>query len=60
MTESKNDEKCSNVSIPEDSERYLIELEFVQSLANMKYLHFLAQNKYFDNKAFVSSLFYNI
>ena len=39
--------------IPDDNERYLIELEFVQSLANMKYLNYLAQNKYFEDPAFV-------
>ena len=51
MAESQEDSPV--ISIPNDDERYMIELEFVQSLSNMKYLHFLAQNKYFENKAFV-------
>ena len=34
------------------------ELEFVQSLANTEYLHYLAQNRYLDDPAFVEYLDY--
>jgi mediator of RNA polymerase II transcription subunit 31 len=36
--------------------RFEAELEFVQSLANPEYLHFLAQHRYFDDPDFVSYL----
>eukprot|EP01041_Mallomonas_annulata_P008828 gene8828-18275_t len=39
-------------------EKFLIELEFVQNLANPAYLHFLAQNRYFDDPAFMNYLKY--
>ena len=38
--------------------RFEAELEFVQSLANADYLHHLAQNRYFDDPAFVEYLAY--
>ena len=38
--------------------RFEAELEFVQSLANPEYLHFLAQNRYFDDPQFVDYLEY--
>lgn len=41
-----------------DQERSIIELEFVQCLANPHYLNWLAQNKYFDDPAFVKYLEY--
>ena len=45
--------------IPSDNdERFLIELEFVQNLCNMKYLQYLAQMKYFDDEAFMNFLIY--
>eukprot|EP00898_Chlorokybus_atmophyticus_P000984 jgi/Chlat1/1887/Chrsp145S00770 len=39
-------------------ERFLLELEFVQSLANPNYVHYLAQHRYFDNPTFVKYLKY--
>jgi mediator of RNA polymerase II transcription subunit 31 len=39
-------------------ERFVIELEFVQSLANFGYLHSLAQRNYFEDEAFLSYLRY--
>lgn len=44
--------------VPEDGERFLIELEFVQNLANLRYLHFLAQGRYFEDTAFLNFLRY--
>ena len=43
---------------PEEKLRFEAELEFVQSLANPEYLHFLAQHRYFDDPAFVEYLAY--
>ncbi|XP_065831488.1 mediator of RNA polymerase II transcription subunit 31-like [Oscarella lobularis] len=42
----------------EDKERFEVELEFVQCLANPFYLNFLAQHGYFKDKAFVNYLKY--
>jgi len=41
-----------------DAERLQVEFEFVQNLANPTYLHFLAQNKYFENENFINFLTY--
>ena len=41
-----------------EKERYEIEFEFVQNLANVGYLQFLAQEKYFENEAFIRFLKY--
>lgn len=38
--------------------RWEIELEFVQSLANLQYLHYLAQNKYLQDTSFLEYLDY--
>lgn len=38
--------------------RFEEELEFVQALANPEYLHYLAQNRFFDDPAFVEYLDY--
>lgn len=48
----------TNRDIPCDEERYLIELEFVQNLANPKYLNYLAQNGYFQQVEFIDYLKY--
>lgn len=45
-------------AVPPDEKRILIELEFVQNLSNVKYLHYLALNKYFDDPAFMRFLEY--
>eukprot|EP00118_Oscarella_pearsei_P028336 m.1910 g.1910 ORF g.1910 m.1910 type:complete len:159 (+) comp8039_c0_seq1:19-495(+) len=42
----------------EGKERFEVELEFVQCLANPFYLNFLAQHGYFKEKAFVNYLKY--
>lgn len=39
-------------------QRFILELEFVQLLANPTYIHYLAQNRYFDDEAFVGYLKY--
>lgn len=38
--------------------RWEVELEFVQSLANIPYVNFLAQNGYFSDPAFIAYLEY--
>lgn len=38
--------------------RWEIELEFVQSLANLQYVHFLAQNRYLEDVTFLNYLKY--
>ncbi|KAJ6417962.1 hypothetical protein OIU84_001360 [Salix udensis] len=44
---------------PDDGrQRFLLELEFVQCLANPTYIHYLAQNRYFDDEAFIGYLKY--
>ena len=45
-------------ALPSNRDRLLIELEFVQNLANPTYLHYLAQNKYLDDEAFMAFLEY--
>ena len=42
----------------DDDERFLVELEFVQNLANPKYLQYLAQNRYFQDDQFMNFLRY--
>ncbi|KAJ3208847.1 Mediator of RNA polymerase II transcription subunit 31 [Entophlyctis luteolus] len=41
-----------------DERRLVLELEFVQCLANPKYLQFLAQHQYFADPAFINYLKY--
>ncbi|KAL0227893.1 hypothetical protein RCL1_004036 [Eukaryota sp. TZLM3-RCL] len=41
-----------------DTHRFQSELEFVQSLSNVMYLHFLASRHYFDNPKFINYLSY--
>ncbi|XP_043700425.1 mediator of RNA polymerase II transcription subunit 31-like [Telopea speciosissima] len=44
---------------PDDGrQRILLELEFVQCLANPTYIHYLAQNRYFEDEAFIGYLKY--
>lgn len=44
---------------PDDGrQRFLLELEFVQCLANPAYIHYLAQNRYFEDEAFIGYLKY--
>eukprot|EP00658_Telonema_sp_P-2_P061761 TRINITY_DN5042_c0_g1_i2.p1 TRINITY_DN5042_c0_g1~~TRINITY_DN5042_c0_g1_i2.p1 ORF type:complete len:118 (+),score=17.95 TRINITY_DN5042_c0_g1_i2:197-550(+) len=42
----------------EDASRFQTELEFVQCLCNVRYLHYLAQNKYLEDPAFLNYLDY--
>lgn len=44
--------------LPELPTRWEIELEFVQSLCNLQYLNYLAQNQYLTNELFVNYLEY--
>lgn len=39
-------------------QRFLLELEFVHCLANPTYIHYLAQNRYFEDDSFVGYLKY--
>jgi len=41
-----------------EKELFEAELEFVQALANPEYLHYLAQNRYFDDDEFIAYLEY--
>ncbi|EPS69819.1 hypothetical protein M569_04948, partial [Genlisea aurea] len=44
---------------PDDGrQRFLLELEFVQCLANPTYIHYLAQNRYLEDEAFIGYLKY--
>ncbi|KAK3184520.1 hypothetical protein Dsin_031806 [Dipteronia sinensis] len=44
---------------PDDGrQRFLLELEFVQCLANPNYIHCLAQYRYFEDEAFIGYLKY--
>ena len=45
-------------TITNDRQRFLLDLEFVQTLANPQYLNFLAQRNYFKNPAFLNYLKY--
>ncbi|KAF8689380.1 hypothetical protein HU200_041922 [Digitaria exilis] len=40
------------------AKRFELELEFVQCLANPTYIHYLAQNRYFEDEAFIGYLKY--
>jgi mediator of RNA polymerase II transcription subunit 31 len=44
--------------VPILNDRFLIELEFVQNLCNIRYLGYLANNKYFDDMHFMNFLKY--
>lgn len=44
--------------LPPPDKRLLIDLEFVQNLANVRYVSFLAQQKYFDKPEFINYLRY--
>jgi mediator of RNA polymerase II transcription subunit 31 len=45
-----------SLSLPSDEERLLMDLEFVQSLTNARYLHYLAGEGYFENNNFMNYL----
>lgn len=44
--------------LPSSDDRFIIELEFVQNLANPKYLNYLAQGGYFEQPSFLNFLSY--
>lgn len=60
------DDQASSPSLPKNvykdpddgRQRFLLELEFVQCLANPTYIHYLAQNRYFEDEAFIGYLKY--
>ncbi|XP_009792230.1 mediator of RNA polymerase II transcription subunit 31 [Nicotiana sylvestris] len=63
----ETDESAKSASSPQKSvykdpddgrQRFLLELEFVQCLANPTYIHYLAQNRYFEDEAFIGYLKY--
>ncbi len=47
-------QKCAN----NKRARFILELEFVQLLANPQYLRYLAQNRYFEDERFINFLSY--
>lgn len=52
-----NDDPIQTI-VNDDHQRFLLDLEFVQTLANPKYLNFLAQRNYLKNSAFINYLKY--
>mmetsp|Transcript_6500 Transcript_6500/g.8809 ORF Transcript_6500/g.8809 Transcript_6500/m.8809 type:complete len:93 (+) Transcript_6500:275-553(+) len=55
----KPSRKATEVDVGcDDKTRFQLELEFVQSLSNPRYLNYLAQTRHFHNPAFVSYLHY--
>ncbi|KAL8210109.1 hypothetical protein R6Q57_006841 [Mikania cordata] len=62
----KRDRQIPNMLMPKNvykdpddgRQRFLLELEFVQCLANPTYIHYLAQNRYFEDEAFIGYLKY--
>jgi mediator of RNA polymerase II transcription subunit 31 len=58
MTAAVRSPGSDMVPWPEGSERFLIDLEFVQNLCSLQYLNYLAQNKYLDDAAFLNYLQY--
>ncbi|XP_023757365.1 mediator of RNA polymerase II transcription subunit 31 isoform X2 [Lactuca sativa] len=67
MASSHEDDDSSNTHSspkkvyqdPDDGrQRFLLELEFIQCLANPTYIHYLAQNRYFEDEAFIGYLKY--
>ena len=58
MATSSATEVMGDVNVPSKEERFNIELEFVQNLANPKYLNHLAQNGYFEQESFIAFLKY--
>mmetsp|Transcript_3951 Transcript_3951/g.4035 ORF Transcript_3951/g.4035 Transcript_3951/m.4035 type:complete len:133 (+) Transcript_3951:190-588(+) len=55
------DDNKSTSTEPEpfdEKERFLIDLEFIQNLSNPAYLHFLAQNRYYEDAEFLNYLNY--
>ncbi|XP_051121710.1 mediator of RNA polymerase II transcription subunit 31-like [Andrographis paniculata] len=50
--------KCKYKDPDDGRQRFLLELEFVQCLANPTYIHYLAQNRYFEDEAFIGYLKY--
>lgn len=57
--QKKEQEQYTNLinSLPT---RWEIELEFVQSLSNIPYVNYLAQNNYFNDENFINYLNYQI
>ena len=48
-----------SIHVPSDSStKFILELEFVQCLANPAYIHYLAQRGYFKDGGFISFLKY--
>ena len=52
-----NDDPIQTI-IHDNRQRFLLDLEFLQTLANPQYLNFLAQRNYFKNPAFINYLKY--
>lgn len=53
-----NNIENNSINIPPDTERFLIELEFVQNLSNPKYLLYLSKSNYFKDPEFINFLIY--
>ncbi|KAJ3681792.1 hypothetical protein LUZ60_014365 [Juncus effusus] len=57
-TDSQSSQKNTYKDADDGKQRFLLELEFVQCLANPTYIHYLAQNRYFEDEAFIGYLKY--
>lgn len=58
QTKAVEDVNGNEAPLPAPEVRLLVELEFVQSLCNMSYLHYLASNGYFEDEQFLAFLRY--
>ncbi|CAK9177524.1 unnamed protein product [Ilex paraguariensis] len=65
-SDQETDDSSNSSSLPKNTykdpddgrQRFLLELEFVQCLSNPTYIHYLAQNRYFEDEAFIGYLKY--
>ncbi|XP_062092250.1 mediator of RNA polymerase II transcription subunit 31 isoform X1 [Humulus lupulus] len=57
-SESPSSQKSIYKDPDDGRQRFLLELEFVQCFANPTYIHYLAQNRYFEDEAFIGYLKY--
>ncbi|XP_078155871.1 SOH1 family protein isoform X2 [Carex rostrata] len=57
-TEPQSTQKNAYRDPDDGKQRFLLELEFIQCLANPTYIHYLAQNRYFEDEAFIGYLKY--
>ena len=58
VASTTNDSTTIKPLLPEDKNRFELELEFLQSLASPAYLHYLATQGYYQDKQFLKFLNY--